>query len=358
MKRTSTRLSDGRELIYFDADESVKRDHRDERGLAPSAAASQLRYDPFRDDWVVVAAHRQSRTFKPSQADCPLCPSAAERLTEIPSPSYDVAVLENRFPALSAVSAAEPLAPTEPNLARSATGRCEVVCFTDVHDASFASLDTAKAELIVEAWADRTRELSSLDDVEQVFCFENRGHETGVTIDHPHGQIYAFPFVAPRTRRGLERAIEHRRRTGRNLAEDVVDAERKEGTRVVAENEEWIAFVPFAAHWPYEVHLYPLTRVPDLLELSPSARRHFADLYLDVMRRFSRLFDMPAPYVSAIHQAPVRLGRDELALHVEVFTSRRAPDKLKYLAGTESAMDVFSNDISPEDAAARLRALD
>ncbi len=128
-------------------------------------------------------------------------------------------------------------------------------------------------------------------------------------------------------------------------------------SRIIAATSEWTAFVPFAARWPYEVHLYPNRRVPDLAALSPDAKEQFATVYLDVLRRFDRLFGVPAPYVSAVHQAPVRTGRDVLALHVEVFTPRRAPGKLKYLAGSETGMDAFANDIAPEAAADRLRAV-
>jgi UDPglucose--hexose-1-phosphate uridylyltransferase len=162
---------------------------------------------------------------------------------------------------------------------------------------------------VIEAWTDRTAELSALHGVEQIFCFENRGQEIGVTLDHPHGQIYAYPFVTPWTTRMLRAARAHRTRTARNLSDDVLAAERAYGTRIVASTPEWTAFVPFAARWPYEVHIYPHTRVADLTQLSGRARRELAGIYLDVLRRFDRLFDQRIPYISAVHQAPVREGR-------------------------------------------------
>jgi UDPglucose--hexose-1-phosphate uridylyltransferase len=249
-------------------------------------------------------------------------------------------------------------------LARPGVGRCEVVCFTADHHASFADLDESKARLVLEAWTDRTAELGALPDVDQVFCFENRGAEIGVTLAHPHGQIYAFPFTTPRTAKMIVQANDHRARTGRNLFEDLLRAERADPVRVVLAGEHWTAFVPFAARWPYEVHLYPNRRVPALTGLNEAERAEFPGLYLELLRRFDRLFaaDLPpgaeppppTPYIAAWHQAP-RRGGAELALHLELFTIRRTVGRLKFLAGVESGMDAFVNDVSPEAAAQRLR---
>ena len=189
-----------------------------------------------------------------------------------------------------------------------------------------------------------------------MYCFENRGREIGVSLSHPHGQIYAYPFITARTSRMLTAARAHRDRTGQNLFDDILGAERADGTRIVAAGKHWTAFVPLAARWPVEVHLYPNRRMPDLTCLTRLERDEFCELYLDLLRRFDRLFDSPAPYISAWHQAPSGEG-DEFALHLELFTTRRSPGKLKYLAGTESGMDSFTNDIAPEDAARRLREI-
>jgi UDPglucose--hexose-1-phosphate uridylyltransferase len=136
-----------------------------------------------------------------------------------------------------------------------------------------------------------------------------------------------------------------------------VAAERADGSRVVLTSDRWTAFVPHAARWPYEVHCYPNRRVPDLAGLRPEERDDLAAVQLDLLGRFARLFDKPAPYISGWHQAPARAGREHFALHLELFTLRRTNDKLKYLAGSESGMDAFANDILPEQAAARLREL-
>ncbi|GAA0654953.1 galactose-1-phosphate uridylyltransferase [Streptomyces malaysiensis subsp. malaysiensis] len=342
MKKTATRLADGRELIYYDARDDAVRDAVDQRPLDPIATRSEIRHDRLLGDRVAVASHRQARTYHPPADECPLCPSREGRHSEIPAADYDVVVFENRFPSLAGDS-----------------GRCEVVCFTSDHDASFADLDAEQAALVLDAWTDRTAELAHHPAVKQVFCFENRGKEIGVTLGHPHGQIYGYPFVTPRTQLMLRSLGEHREATGRNLFDDVVADELADGRRVVLDGEHWVAFVPYAAHWPYEVHLYPKRRVPDLPALDEAARTEFPQMYLELLKRFDRIFgegEPPTPYISAWHQAPYHLtDRGEFALHLELFTIRRTSGKLKFLAGSESGMNVFINDVPPEAAAERLR---
>lgn len=171
-----------------------------------------------------------------------------------------------------------------------------------------------------------------------------------------YGQIYGYPFIAPRTDRMLSSVAEYRLRTGRNLFDDRLADELDEGSRVAVRTEHWTAFVPHAARWPYEVHAYPNQRVPDLAALPDPALAELSRVYLDLLGRFRRLFNRPAPYIAAWHQAPVT-ARTDFALHLELFTVRRTSAKLKYLAGSESGMDAFANDIRPETAAATLREL-
>ncbi|KAB8190803.1 galactose-1-phosphate uridylyltransferase [Nonomuraea phyllanthi] len=358
MKRTITHLADGRELIYFDRRDDADRSAIDRRALDPRPVASELRYDPLTEEWIAVAGHRQTRTFQPtgSASECPLCPSSDTWSSEIPAYDYDVVVFENRFPSFSGnfgtYEDVGGLSEVRPGV-----GRCEVVCFTSEHSSSFSKLTDEQVGLVMEAWADRTAELSQIEGVEQVFCFENRGEEIGITLAHPHGQIYAYPYVTPRTRLQLGAAGRYREaHPGSNLFADVLAAERAEGTRVVAANELWTAFVPAAARWPYEVHVYPHRQVPDLAALTEEERAAFAPLYTSVLRAFDGLFGVVMPYVSAWHQAPVRDGRDLAYLHLELFSIRRAPGKLKYLAGSESAMGAFVNDVLPEQAARMLRS--
>jgi UDPglucose--hexose-1-phosphate uridylyltransferase len=352
MPRTVARLADGREIIYFDERDGADREAVDTRELPALEVSSEIRYDVVLGEWVAIASHRQWRTHLPPVDGCPLCPSTAERPTEIPSGDYAVAVFENRFPAFAGDDGALADGPFP---RRRGAGRCEVVCFTSDHDASFANLAPERVRTVIEAWVDRTRALSALPAVEQVFVFENRGEEIGVTLSHPHGQIYAYPFVTPRTRRMLESARRHRAGTGRNLFADVLEAERRAEVRVVASGEHWTAFVPAAARWPIEVHLYPNRHVPDLAALSAAERDELGTLYVDLLRRLDGLFGGRMPYVAGWHQAPVNADRDLAWLHLELFSVRRAPGRLKHLAGSEAGMGVFLNDIAPESAAEALR---
>lgn len=343
MRRTSARLADGREIIYFDQDGADVRDAVDRRPLSPTKSASELRWDALLGEYVAIASHRQDRTYLPPADECPLCPSRDGRLTEIPSPDYEVVVFENRFPAFT-------------ERAPGGRGRCEVVCFTSDHDRSFRELTHERARTVVDVWADRTEALSRLDGVRWVYPFENRGAEIGVTLAHPHGQIYAYPYVPPIPARMLHQARLHREATGRNLFVDVL-AEERAGPGVVTAGEHWTAFVPVAARWPVEVHLYPHRRVADIPALTGAERDDFARVYLDVLARFDALYDLPLPYVAAWQQAPVEPDPDRgLAyLHLRLCSIRRAPGKLKYLAGSELGAGAFLNDVLPEDVAERLR---
>jgi UDPglucose--hexose-1-phosphate uridylyltransferase len=365
VRKTHGHLADGREIIYFDESDGAERSLLDLRELPPVRFRPTMRYDVIQDQWVGLADFRQDRTYLPPDDECPLCPSTTTRLTEIPAAWYDVVVFENRFPAFAtmaeageagdaAAAAAEPAA--HPLLhARPAVGRCEVVCFTPDHNSSFAALSADRVRTVIEAWADRTTAMSALPDIEQVFCFENRGEAIGVTLSHPHGQIYGYPFVPPRTGRMLASAREYRERTHRELFADVLAAEQRSGERIVVRGDKWTAFVPFAARWPLEVHLYPHDQVPDLPALTSAERAELSSVYLDVLRRMEAVFDDTLPYIAAWQQAPVRAGRDVARLHLQLFSIRRGPGRLKYLAGSESAMGAFLNDISPELAARLLR---
>ncbi|WP_227993865.1 MULTISPECIES: galactose-1-phosphate uridylyltransferase [unclassified Pseudactinotalea] len=388
VRRTPTTLADGRDLFYFDDSEPyvsgrATRRLDDPRPLADRFASftdpggttrevtgPQMRQDPLTGEWIPMATHRMNRTFLPGPDANPLAPAdptAEYSDGEIPAEDYDVVVFENRFPSLMAVPGApadtsfvddSPLWPTRP-----AAGRCEVICFSPDPDASLGGVSERRMRTIVEAWTDRTRDLSALPGIEQVYIFENRGKDIGVTLHHPHGQIYAYPYLTARTEQMLTRARAHRERTGRNLLRDILEAELASGRRIVAETEHWVAYVPAAARWPVEVHIAPRRDVPDLPALTRAERDDFAGLYLRLLRRLERFFvddegrGIPLPYISGWHQAPTREGRDDLRLHLQFFSLLRAPGKLKYLAGSESGMGAWISDTSPERIADRLREI-
>lgn len=355
--RRSVRLADGRELIYFDDYPGADRSAPDRRELPASGGTPQVRLDPLFQDYSIIAGHRQTRTYRPATADCPLDPSGADRLTEIPAADYDVVVFENRFPSLVTFPIEESvLEATEfPFVAGPGIGRCEVICFTSDHNTSFSQLPVGRVATVMDAWIDRTAALSAIPGIEYVFAFENRGEEIGVTLSHPHGQIYGYPFVPIRFAKVAEAAAAHRLVTDSCLQCDIASHERHARERVVVDSEHFLVYVPFAARWPYEVRIVPHRHIGDLPGLSTAERADLAAVYLDVLRRFDRLFDSPAPYIAGWQQAPVHGSRENWHLAAEVFTIRRANDKLKYLAGSESGAAVWINDVLPEMAAARLR---
>ncbi|MEP7054758.1 MAG: galactose-1-phosphate uridylyltransferase [Actinomycetota bacterium] len=353
MFKTPMRLADGRELIYYDDAAGEVRTLHDARDLEPPMPSPQIRYDPIQDEWVVIASHRQARTHLPPADECPLCPSEADRQTEIPSSDYDVVVFENRFPSLSMEA---PDVVDEDTLLsrRPGIGRCEVLCYTSDHGSAFSQLSPQRLSTVGAVWVDRTVELGKLPGVEYVFCFENRGEDIGVTLHHPHGQIYGYPFVPPRVVRALDSAERYRDRTGACVFCDVVKHEVA-GERVIAATDGFVAFVPSAPRWPFEVHVYARAHVADLPALSAAQRDEVVALQADVLGRFDRIFNREMPYISGWVQAPVHDRRDLSHLRLEIFSARRSPTKLKFLAGSESAAGVFVNDVLPEDAAQRLR---
>ncbi|THJ67899.1 galactose-1-phosphate uridylyltransferase [Arthrobacter echini] len=360
---TPTRLSDGRELIYFDEREANADLHRepgvvhDDRALPPRGPAGTTRFDALTGEWIAVAAHRQGRTHLPPAEHCPLCPTTEVNHSEVPAPDYEVVVFENRFPSFGPELGELPPAPGW-GTTSTAYGRCEVVAFDSEHDGSFGSLGFERARTVVEAWAHRTEALSAMPGIRQVFCFENRGAEIGVTLLHPHGQIYAYPFIPPRAATLASRAAEFFEASGgtRTLMGEALASERESGDRMIIEGRHFSAFVPFAARWPLEVHLVPHRQVADFTGLSGAERDELTAVYLDVLARVDNLYPTPTPYIAAWQQAPLDATvRPASCFHLQLTSPRRAADKLKFLAGSEAAMGAFINDTTPEKVAAALR---
>jgi len=356
IKKVSAKLFDGRDIHYFDDAGSSHPNNRkpDLRDPAERPPLAELRQDPLNGEWIAVAAHRHTRAFLPPSNQCPLCPSTAENLSEIPD-NFDVAVFENKNPAFGDL----PAGVSVPDLStgsgassgekRPAVGRCEVVVFSPEHKGSHGQMPVARVLTVLEALADRTDELQRLPGVKQVFPFENRGQEIGVTLHHPHGQIYSYPYVTPRTQKLLEMAS-----SNSSLFDEIVSFE-KNSERVLIETDSFLAYVPFAARWPMEAHLLPKLHVANHLELSSDERAELASVYSSLLRAFETVYETPSPYIAAWHQAPLSEGAKNLRLQLQITSPRRAADKLKYLAGSESAMGAFIADIPAETIAAQLR---
>ena len=354
--RTSRTMNDGRTIRYYDT-QGQGRTVKDQRPEEEQPGIGELRLDPLLNEWVAMAAHRQGRIFLPPKELCPLCPTTGDLLTEIPENDFEVVVFDNRSPSLRPPEGDFALpdlvgADTDEGVA---AGKCEVICFTADHGGAFKSLSPQRVRTLLEAWRDRTRELSQEPYIEQIAPFENRGEEIGVTLAHPHGQIYAYSYLPSRVTKMLEVAKSHHKKTGRVLFDDVVARELRDGDRVIAKNEHWVAFTPYASRYPFEIHVAPLQPVADLSELQPAACDSFPSIAIEVMQRLDGVFGIDMAYIAAWHQAPVRQGRDVLRLHWQITSVRRAPGKLKYLAGSESAMGAFIMDLEPEQSAEQLR---
>ncbi len=354
--RKDRTLSDGRIISYYDSKENT-RDALDTRPVEKRPGLGELRLDALTNEWVVMAAHRQTRAFLPPKELCPLCPTKPGLLSEIPESNYEVAVFENLSPSLAQPQGNWNL-PAYDGLKTpivDAAGFCEVLCYTDDHEANFGSLSLEQMRIVMEAWRDRTREISKLPHIAHIFPFENRGVEVGVTLHHPHGQIYAYSYLPPRVEKMLQVAREYFAKNSRPLITDIIAREIKDEVRIVAQNSEWLAYVPFASRYPFEIHIAPKKFVPDLAELSDTAADAFAEVAKESLQRLDGVFGIEMAYMASWHQAPVNVGRDVLGLHLQITSIRRAPGKLKYLAGSESAMQAFIMDMKPEQSAAQLR---
>jgi len=351
-------LADGRELIYFDDPDTALSPHRapDLRELDRRPVTATMRQDPLTGEWVSIASARQNRAFLPPANLDPLAPQTPENPSEIPD-QYDVAVFENKSPSFgpllddeNAPRSLDDLAQIGIGRSRTSIGRCEVVCFSPAHEGSFASLSVTRARTVIEAWAERTYELSRLPGIQQVFPFENRGEAIGVTLRHPHGQIYSYPYITPRTQRLIASVEQY----GPALFPDILASEQA-GERMILRGEHWSAFVPFAARWPIEVHMLPHRQVADFAGTTLEERDELAVLYRRLLRGIDAVYETPTPYIAAWHQAPVSVHRDDIRLMLQLTSPRRAENKLKYLAGSEAAMGAWIGDVKPEQAAASIR---
>jgi len=353
----AAKLFDGRDLFYFDdrGSELPATRKPDSREAGERPPVAQMRLDSLTGDWISVAAARQNRAFLPPAHECPLCPTTPGNLSELPD-TFNVAVFENKSPSFGPTLATidDPDYGVEPGLTLGATrdsiGRCEVVVFSPEHTGSLGGQNVNRVRTVIEAWTHRTEHLQQLPGVRQVFPFENRGQEIGVTLHHPHGQIYSYPYVTPRTTRLLDSISKF----GANLFEETLKFERA-SERVLIASENFTVYVPFAARWPVEIHLLPHRHVQHFGQLTDDERDELAEVYHRVLNGVDKLYPTPTPYISAWHQSPMVDGGQNVRMQLQITSPRRAADKLKYLAGSEAAMGAWIADVSPEVAAGNLR---
>lgn len=354
-KRTLTK-PDGRQLILYARGPIEGELSAPSPSPGPYAPNAHLRWHPLRGEWVAYATHRQHRTFLPPPEYNPLAPMTdTVSPTEVPSGNWEVAVFENLFPTLTPLAHDPPRSIVDTTEAR---GACEVVVFTQDPRGSLGTLPLSHLELILEVWGDRYRELGAREDVSYVYPFENRGVEVGVTLHHPHGQIYAFPFVPPVPARELENQRAYLEIHGEGLIERLVAEELSEGRRILYASDQVAAFVPAFARYPYEVWIAPRRAVASIADLDAMGRSDFARALKTVLLKYDGLWQRPFPYIMAFHQAPTDgLPHPEAHLHVEFYPAYRMRDRLKYLAGSEIGAGVFTADTDPDDKAAELRAV-
>ena len=332
-------------------------------------AVWEERWHPLREEWVIIAAHRQDRPWsgeivereeKPLPnyvEDCYLCPGNARISGEI-NPQYKgVFVFDNDHPCVG-MNAPVDLEPT-PGVYRNrpAHGIARVVCYSPRHDLSLARLDSSEIENLLGAWQAEYRDLSNRDEINHVLIFENKGDVVGVSNPHPHCQIYATNFVFKTIETEAEVSRRYLDASGRPIFQDIISAEQRDGRRIICENETAIAFVPYFARYAYEVYVAPKPTRPSLASLGDLEVRDLALILKETLIKFDNLWRMPFPYVMPLHQAPTDGGDYRgFHFHIEFHPPLRKPNLLKYLAGPEIGGGNFLSDTSPEDKAAELRA--
>jgi UDPglucose--hexose-1-phosphate uridylyltransferase len=325
------------------------------------------RWHPLREEWIIVAAHRQSRpwsgaeiagqtsSLKTFDPGCYLCPGNT-RVSGAINPTYTrTFVFDNDHPCVG--DAPRELAPpTGIYRNRPATGVARVVCYSPRHDITLAELDVDGVDVLLQTWQEQMRELAKHPDVAFVLIFENKGEAVGVSNPHPHCQIYATNFTFKYIETELEAGRRHLDDTGRVLFQDVIAAERQDGRRVISQHGSALAFVPYFARYAYETYVAPVRSVPTIADLDDGERRDLATVLRDVVIRFDNLWRMPFPYVMALHQAPVKEDGRGFHFHIEFHPPLRRPNLLKYLAGPEIGGGNFLSDTWPEEKAAELIA--
>lgn len=317
---------------------------------------SELRWDPINREWVITATHRQNRTFKPPKDYCPLCSTIEGGFpTEVPG-EYDLVVFENKFPSLQPVAPEPAIDSNELYPVGKAEGICEVVLFTSEHNGIMSKEPLSRFIKLVKVWKDRYEDLGSKDFIDYVFIFENKGEEVGVTLEHPHGQIYAYPFIPPKIKKELDSSQDHYEKKGECLFCRVINEEREDGSRIVTNNDSFTAIVPFFARYTYEVHIYANNHLPSFKEFNEKNIEDLAAILKRVIQKYDNLFGFVFPYIMSIHQQPTDgSGQKYSHFHIEFYPPYRTKDKLKYLAGSEAGAGAYINNSLAEDKAKELR---
>jgi UDPglucose--hexose-1-phosphate uridylyltransferase len=311
---------------------------------------------------VAVATKRQDRTYHPPKDFCPLCPTKSGKIkTEIPASDYDIVVFENKFPTF--IENPDGVDNKKLNAGRGfkyelkeSRGICEVVCYTSNHNLYLEELPLEKINNLINVWRDRYSVLGRKKFIKYVLIFENKGKKIGVTLSHPHGQIYAFSFIPPVILEELKSSRNFYRKNKECIHCKIIERELKDKKRIIIANGDFIAFIPFYARWPYEVHIYPVKHRESICELDDREINSLSLIIKELISGYNKLFDFRMPYVMVIHQKPTdNKSYKYYHFHFEFYPPYRTKDKLKYLAGCELGAGTFLNDTMPEEKAAGLR---
>lgn len=328
------------------------------------------RWHPLREEWVLIAAHRQNRPWSGETiervevelpryvADCYLCPGNTRVSGKRNDDYASTFVFDNDHPSVG-MDAPPPQAPPDDVYRnRPAQGIARVVCYSPNHSLALAELEVHEVENLLRVWRQQYTELGSRPEINHVLIFENKGEAVGVSNPHPHCQIYATNFVFKTIETEARVSTKYLAETDHVLFQEVIRAERADGRRVISENESAIAFMPYFARYAYEVYVAPKQTHASLAALTDVELRDFAAVLKDTLVRFDNLWRMPFPYVMVLHQAPTDGGDHRgFHFHIEFHPPLRRPNLLKYLAGPEIGGGNFLSDTAPEEKAAELRAV-
>ena len=327
------------------------------------------RWHPLREEWVIIAAHRQDRPWSGGTIthdgedlpeylpDCYLCPGNL-RVSGAHNDNYtDTFVFDNDHPSVGfdAPTAVE----DPPGIYRNqpARGVARVVCYSPNHSLALGELEPRQIENLLSVWQEQYRALGQIPEIKHVLIFENKGEAVGVSNPHPHCQIYATNFVFKTIENEARVSAKYLKENGRVLFQDVLESEIEDGKRVICENESAIAFIPYFARYAYEVFVAPKATRPSIAALTSEELCDFSTVLKQVLVKFDNLWHMPFPYVMPLHQAPTDAGDyPGFHFHIEFHPPLRRPNLLKYLAGPEIGGGNFLSDTSPEEKAAELRA--
>lgn len=313
---------------------------------------AELRWSPLTKDWVMIASNRQGRPQMPKDW-CPFCPGSGKVPDE-----FDVLEYDNDFPAMS-------LTPSEPDdvatgFFRTAPnfGKCEVVLYSPKHTITLPELSDAHVEKLVDLWCERFSVIRSYEQIKYVFIFENRGEVVGVTMPHPHGQIYGYPYIPKKIAIEADAAREYFEENKTCLYCDMLENELSAAKRIIFRNEHFTVFLPFFTEYPYGVYLFANSHKQYITDLNKEERKSLARTVKETVGMLDSLFDNHFPYMMCMHNAPVNSGdySDDFHFHIEFFPPMRSKDKQKFNASSETGGWAHCNPTCPEEAADELRA--